>query len=96
MNFNEPDIENRKKLLKLVFNLKPLLVREKDEIDKSLRLKEQSQNFSQILSKELNIKKLDLEKKISEIFKKEREKYISSNYTDLQNQFLKIFNSKKP
>lgn len=93
---HEPDIDYRKKLLKLIFDLKPLLFREREELDKSSRLREQSQIFSQIISKELDIKKLDLENKLSEIFKKEKEKHIPSNYIDLKNQFLKIYNVKKP
>ena len=84
---NEPDIENRKKLLKLLFNLKPLIIKEKDEIEKSSRLKEQIHIFSSFFSQELDIQKEELENNLSEIFQKEQEDKIPSNYTDLRKRF---------
>ncbi|MFX1390018.1 MAG: hypothetical protein ACFE9Z_08155 [Promethearchaeota archaeon] len=85
---NEPNIDNRKKLLKLLFNLKPILIKEIDELKRSSIIKKQTSVLANILSKELNLQKKELSNKISENFKKEYEKKVPTSYLGLQKRFL--------
>jgi hypothetical protein len=85
---NEPNVENRKKLLKLVFSLKPLLLKEQDEIERSSKIKEQIPIFVNVLSSELDLQKNDLDNRTSIIFQKEYEKKVPTSYTGLKKRFL--------
>jgi hypothetical protein len=85
---NEPGVGQRKKLLKLLFNLEPLLIKDKDEHERSSRMKKQTPVLTSILSKELDLQKNELDDKISEIFQREYEYKVPTSYTGLRNRFL--------